>query len=115
VRLVVLLCLALVVAASAAAASSLYPLNLRVAVAKEYAPTKVTVASTCQRTYDGKDVYALVSVKKPGGRHSKSAFRFINTAGWFAMWRDGRPTAGVPGDQHARVRQLVARLEKTCG
>jgi hypothetical protein len=44
-----------------------------------------------------------------------AGFQFINTAGWFTMWRSHAPTAAVPSGQKATVARIVHEIAARCG
>lgn len=99
-----------------AAPPSHYPLDLDVAVGDAYKGTLTGIDRTCTVWLSGgREEYALAAVTLRGGRRDVAAFQFINTAGWFDMWRRHAPTAGVPASQRARVRSLVQRIAVACG
>ena len=114
----VVLLAATAILAGSVAASSGYPMTVKGAVATLYAPEKVRLVRVCKQTLfsaDGDAYYALAWVRRASGKRSQAAFQFINTAGWFAMWRDGRPTTGVPIRMRRRVQRTVVRLRSECG
>ena len=106
--------LAVVLLVSALPASARYPLKLSVAVAKAYAPKKVKINDKCKKTF-GNQLYALVAVKiVKTGKASTLALQFINTNGWFAMWRDNKVLPAVPKNQRQNVVKIVNKLRAKC-
>lgn len=96
---------------SALPASVHYPLKLSVAVQKAYAPK---INETCKKTF-GNQLYALVAVKIVStGTASTLALQFINTNGWFAMWKDGKVLPAVPKSQRENVVKIVNKLRAKC-
>lgn len=86
------LCVLIVVGASASGRpqrSARYPLSLEAAIVKAYAPGVPTILASCTTSTDGRDEFAIADVRIDG-RRSQAAFQFVNTAGWYRMWRDGR-------------------------
>lgn len=121
---VVTLCLLLFAGASAlalaglggAAGSSHYPLDLNVAIGNAYSGKLTGIQRSCTVWFDnGRDEYALAAVSLHSGRHDVAGFQFINTAGWFNMWRSHATTAGVPASQRGTVARLVRQVAATCG
>lgn len=104
------------VGAAAAQPPSRYPLDLDVAVGNAY-PGKLTgLQRTCTVWLNGgRDEYALAAVTLKGGVKAVAGFQFINTAGWFDMWRSHAPTAAVPASQKATVARIVRQLAARCG
>jgi hypothetical protein len=98
-------------AAASLGGANPYPLKLGVAVQKAYSPVHVHIEKQCRVSLTGNDSYALVNVTTPTGRHSEVAFQFINTAGWFAMWKDGRALRPA---KITVVAPLVAKLKSKC-
>jgi len=99
-----------------AATPSRYPLDLSTAVANAYGGKLAGI----QRSYrvwlnGGRDEYALAAVTLRGGRSDVDGFQFINTAGWFDMWRDHAQTARVPAGQRSTMMRLVRQLATKCG
>ncbi len=91
-----------------------YPKTLSLAVKKAYAPQKVKMNGPCKKTI-GNQLYALVPVTYvKSGKASTVAFQFINTAGWFAMWKDGKVLPAVAKNQRAKVRTTVNTLRARC-
>ena len=98
-----------------AAPPSRYPLDLSVAIGKAYGGRLAGVERSCTVWLDGgREEYALAAVTLKGGRHDTGGFQFINTAGWFDMWRFHKPTAAVPADERGTVTKLVRQLATTC-
>jgi len=98
----------------AAPALARYPRVLSVAIAKAYAPRKVHTNEFCHKTIRNQ-VYVLVAVNYvKSGKASTLALQFINTGGWFAMWKDGKVLPAVPKRQRAHVRALVKNLRAQC-
>ena len=114
--------LALVVAAATllagggrAARPSPYPLDLNVAIRKAYGRQLTGIQRSCTVWLNGRrDEYALAAVTLRGGRRDVGGFQFINTAGWFDMWRFHKPTAGVPTNGRTTVTRLVRNLAADC-
>lgn len=122
-RGVVSACLLLFACASAlalagvggAARPSRYPLELNVAIGNAYGGKLTAIQRSCTVWLDnGRDEYALAAVSLRGGRHDVAGFQFINTAGWFNMWRYHAATAGVPASQRGTVARLVRQVAATC-
>jgi hypothetical protein len=91
-----------------------YPKVLSVAIAKAYAPRKVHTTEFCYKTIKGK-VYVLVAVSYVrSGKASTLALQFVNAAGWFATWKDGKALPAVPKRQRAHVRAVVKNLRAQC-
>ena len=113
----VVVALALIlVGAGGAASPSRYPLDLTTAVGNAYSGKLTGIERTCTVWLNGgRDEYALAAVTLRGGRSDTGGFQFINTAGWFDMWRYHAPTAGVPAAQRSTVKQLVSQLAGKCG
>ncbi len=102
-------------AVRAAQPPSRYPLDLDVAVGKAYAGRLTGIRRTCTVWLNnGRDEYALAAVTLRGGRLDVGGFQFINTAGWFNMWRFHAATPGVPAGQRTFVAHLVRQLAATC-
>ena len=102
--------------AGSAARPSPYPLDLSTAVANAYGGKLTGIQRTCTVWLNGgRDEYALAAVTLGGGKSDVAGFQFINTAGWFDMWRHHAPTAGVPAGQRATVRRLVRQVAARCG
>jgi hypothetical protein len=98
-----------------AAPPARYPLDLSVAVGEAYAGQLAGVERTCTVWLaGGRDEYALTEVTVKDGRHDTGGFQFINTAGWFAMWRFHKPTSGVPTAERATVIRLVRQIGVRC-
>jgi hypothetical protein len=118
-RALVVCALALPVVAGpggAARPPSRYPLDLDTAIAKAYPRTFAGIERSCTVWLaNGRDEYALAVVSLRGGRTDVAGLQFVNTAGWFAMWRSHAPTAGVPKAQRATVTRLVREVAATCG
>jgi hypothetical protein len=105
--------LAVVLLVSALPAAG-YPAKLSVAVHKAYAPKKITINDRCKKTF-GNQLYALVAVKIVStGKASTLALQFINTNGWFAMWRDNKVLPAVPKNQRDNVVKIVNKLRAKC-
>lgn len=102
-------------AGQAAAPPSHYPLDLETAVAKAYGTRLTGTERSCTVWLNGRDEYALASVSLRGGGRDLGGFQFINTAGWFDMWRFHKPTAAVPTGGRAAVTKLVHRVAARCG
>jgi hypothetical protein len=99
-----------------AATPSRYPLDLSTAVANAYGGTLTGITRSCTVwLHGGRDEYALAAVTLRGGRNDTSGFQFLNTAGWFNMWRYHAPTASVPAAQRTIVAQLVGQVATICG
>lgn len=116
--LLLLLACALVVAGAATAAPppSRYPLDLDVAIGKAYPGTLSGIRRSCTVWLNGgRDEYALAAVTLHGGAKDVAGFQFINTAGWFTMWRHHAPTAAVPAGQKAAVGRIVRLVAARCG
>lgn len=113
---------AIVVAAAAllggagrAAPPSRYPLDLDVAVGKAYGTSLSGIERSCTVWLNGgRDEYALAAVMLRNGRRDVGGFQFINTAGWFDMWRFHKPTAAVPAGARTTVTGLVRQLATRC-
>jgi hypothetical protein len=90
-----------------------YPLTVAGAVKQAYGPRHVKITTTCKKDFGG-HLYALVAVKLPNGKASTLALQFINTAGWFAMWKDNKVLFGVPARERAAVRSAVTTLRAKC-
>jgi hypothetical protein len=98
-----------------AARPSPYPLDLSTAIGTAYAGKLAGIQRSCTVWLNGgRDEYALAAVTLRGGRRDVGGFQFINTAGWFNMWRYHAPTAGVPTGQRTTVTRLVRRLATSC-
>jgi hypothetical protein len=107
----------LVVPGSSRAAQppSRYPLDLDTAIAKAYPGTFAGIQRSCTVWLNGgRDEYALAAVSLRGGRSDIAGFQFINTAGWFNMWRLHATTAGVPTTQRATVARLIRDVSAKC-
>ena len=101
--------------AGRAAPPSRYPLDLDVAIGKAYGNRLTGIQRSCTVWLNaGRDEYALAAVTLRGGRRDVAGFQFINTAGWFDMWRFHEPTAAVPTDERATVKRLVRQVAATC-
>jgi len=48
------------------------------------------------------------------GKASTLALQFINTNGWFAMWKDGKVLPAVPKSQRQNVVKIVNKLRAKC-
>jgi hypothetical protein len=106
--------LAAVAAASLLALPAMaYPLTIGGAAKQAYAPKRVEITRTCKKTF-GRHLYALVAVSLSNGKASLLALQFINTAGWFAMWKDNKVLPAVPKSQRASVRSDVNKLRSKC-
>lgn len=103
------------VATTASAGSRLeYPADLNDAVARAY-PNLRLIGRTCEVSSDqGRSLEAVAAVMLRGGRHDLAGFQFINTAGWFNMWRQGAPTPAVPESRRAIVTGDIRRLKVAC-
>lgn len=97
------------------AAPSRYPLDLDTAVAKAYGTRVSSIDRSCTVWLNGRDEYALASMTLRGGSRDVGGLQFINTAGWFDMWRFHKPTAGVPADARASVMRIVHQVAARCG
>jgi hypothetical protein len=98
-----------------AAPPSRYPLDLDVAIGKAYGSSLSGIVRSCTVWLNGgRDEYALADVKLTGGRRDVGALQFINTAGWFDMWRFHKATAAVPAGARATVAKLVRELATRC-
>jgi len=114
--LVVLLAVGFSGAGGAASPPSRYPLDLSTAVGNAYSGKLTGIQRMCTVWLNnGRDEYALAQVTLRGGRSDTGGFQFVNTAGWFNMWRHHAPTAAVPAGQRATVTQLVGQVARTCG
>ena len=110
------LLLAFAGAVGAASPPSHYPLDLSTAVGNAYRGKLTGIQRMCTLWLNnGRDEYALAQVTLRGGRSDTGGFQFINTAGWFNMWRSHAPTAVVPAGQRATVTKLVRQVASTCG
>jgi len=99
----------------AAQPPSHYPLDLDTAIAKAYPGTFAGIQRSCTVWLNGgRDEYALATVSLRGGRSDLAGFQFINTAGWFNMWRSHAATSGVPTTQRATVTGLVREASAKC-
>jgi len=108
----VLSLLGLVVAAPAFTAR--YPRVLSDAIAKAYAPRKVHTNSFCYQHIHNR-LYVLADVNYVSNDKAGSvAFQWIETNGWFAMWRDGKVLPAVPKSERAHVRALMKTLHREC-
>ena len=96
---------AVVAAAVLALPAMAYPLTIAGAVKQAYAPKHVKITASCKKGF-GRHLYALVGVTLPNGKASTLALQFINTAGWFAMWKDNKCS---PGFRRASVHPFVPR------
>lgn len=102
-------------ATPAARPPSRYPLDLDTAIARAYPGTFAGIQRSCTVWLNGgRDEYALAAVSLRDGRTDIAGFQFVNTAGWFNMWRSHAATAGVPTTQQATVARLVRRLSARC-
>ena len=90
-----------------------YPLTIAGAVKQAHGPRHVKITTSCKKDF-GRHLYALVAVKLPNGKASTLALQFINTAGWFAMWKDDKVLSGVPASERAAVRSDVSTLQAKC-
>jgi hypothetical protein len=90
-----------------------YPLTIAGAARQAYGPGHVKITTSCKKDF-GRHLYALVAVKLPNGKASTLALQFINTAGWFAMWKDNKVQSGVPASERAAVRSAVSTLQARC-
>jgi hypothetical protein len=98
-----------------AAPPSRYPLDLDVAIGKAYGSSLSGIERSCTVWLNGgRDQYALAAVKLDSGHRDVGGFQFINTAGWFDMWRFHKPTAAVPIGARASVTKLVRQLATRC-
>lgn len=98
-----------------AAPPSRYPLDLDVAVGKAYGSSLTGIGRSCTVWLNGgRDEYALAEVTLRGGRRDVGGFQFINTAGWFNMWRFHKPTAAVPTGARATVARLARQVAARC-
>ena len=103
-------------AGRAAPPPSHYPLELDVAIGNAYTGKLAGIQRSCTVWLNGgRDEYALAVVLVRGGHTDLAGFQFINTAGWFNMWRSHAATAGVPAGQRASVARLVRELATRCG
>lgn len=103
-------------AVHAARPPSRYPLDLDVAIGNAYAGELTGIQRSCTVWLaGGRDEYALAAVTLRGGRTDVGGFQFINTAGWFSMWRFHAPTAGVPSETRPSVTRLVRTIAARCG
>jgi hypothetical protein len=94
---------------------SRYPLDLDVAIGKAYGGKLTGIQRSCTVWLNGgRDEYALAAVTVRGGRSDVAGFQFINTAGWFNMWRFHAPTAAVPAKQRSVVAHLVRQVAAEC-
>jgi hypothetical protein len=92
-----------------------YPLDLDVAIGKAYGSKLTGIQRSCTVWLDGgRDQYALAVVTVRGGRRDVAGFQFINTAGWFNMWRSHAPTVAVPTAQRSVVARLVRQVAADC-
>jgi hypothetical protein len=111
-------CLVLLFAArgaQAAESSSRYPLDLDTAVSRAYPGPFAGIERSCVVWLNGgRDEYALAQVSLRGGGTDTAGFQFINTAGWFNMWRAHTATTAVPKPQRPVVSALVRRLATKC-
>jgi hypothetical protein len=108
--------LGLVGAAAAAPPPSRYPLDLDTAIAKAYPATFAGIQRSCTVWRNGgRDEYALATVTLKNGHVGTAGFQFINTAGWFTMWRAHAPTTAVPSGQKATVTRIVHDIAARCG
>lgn len=95
---------------------SRYPLDLDTAAAKAYPGTFAGIRRSCTVWLNnGRDEYALAAVSLRGGRGDTAGFQFVNTVGWFTMWRSHAATAAVPRTQRAAVARLVRLVAAKCG
>jgi hypothetical protein len=103
-------------AAGAAPPPSRYPLDLDTAIAKAYPGAFAGIQRSCTVWLNGgRDQYALATVTLKNGHVATAGFQFINTAGWFTMWRSHAPTATVPSGQKATVARIVHQAAARCG
>ena len=113
--LVLAVALVLAGAAGAAPPPSRYPLDLDTAIAKAYPSTFAGIQRSCTVWLNGgRDEYALATVTLKSGHTDTAGFQFINTAGWFAMWRSHAPTTAVPSNERATVSRIVRQLAAKC-
>ena len=116
VGVVVALVLGFAGSGGAASPPSHYPLDLSTAVGNAYSGKLAGIQRMCTIWLNnGRDEYALAHVTLRGGRADTGGFQFINTVGWFNMWRYHAPTAAVPAGQRATVTRLVHQVASTCG
>jgi len=102
-------------AAGAAPPPSRYPLELDTAIAKAYPGTFAGLQRSCTVWLNGgRDEYALATVSLKNGRTDTAGFQFINTAGWFNMWRLHATTAAVPAGQRQTATRLMGQLATRC-
>jgi hypothetical protein len=114
--LLALVCALTLVGAGAAQPPSRYPLDLNTAIGKAYTGKLSGIQRSCTVWLNGgRDEYALAAVTLHGGSRDVAGFQFINTAGWFDMWRFHAPTAAVPSSQKATVARIVRQLAARCG
>jgi hypothetical protein len=90
-----------------------YPLTIAGAVKQAYGSRHVKITTICKKDFE-RHLYALVAVKLPNGKTSTLALQFINTAGWFAMWKDNKVLPGVPASERAAVRSDMNTLRAKC-
>ena len=113
--MVALVCAVVFIGVVPAAGPSPYPLDLSTAVGNAYGGRLTGIQRTCTVWLNGgRDEDALAAVTLRGGRSDVGGFQFINTAGWFDMWRYHAPTASVPAGQRATVTRLVRRIATNC-
>ena len=98
-----------------AAHPSPYPLDLSTAIGNAYSGKLTGIDRSCTVWLNGgRDEYALAAVTIRGGHSDVGGFQFINTAGWFNMWRYHAPTAGVPTGQRVTVTRLMRQIATKC-
>src|SRR5579859_3565381 len=98
-----------------AAPPSRYPLDLDVAIGKAYETGLSGIERTCTVWLNGgRDEYALAAVTLRNGGRDVGGFQFINTAGWFDMWRFHKTTAAVPPGARRTVTGLVRQIATKC-
>jgi hypothetical protein len=71
------------------------------------------IQRTCTVTL-GRELLAVAAVSLRGGRTDVAGFQFINTAGWFNMWKAHAPTAGVPASLRPSVAKQMRRIAAAC-
>jgi hypothetical protein len=112
-------------ASSARSAQPPYPLTPQGAVKSLY-HSRGTLLRSCKPTIDG-ELYLLTIVRTPNGKLSRAAFAFINTAGYYAFWKDNLPRGRAAKASmlstsfsdgrgvREQLSETVARIHKACG
>lgn len=91
-----------------------YPLSLTTAVRQAFRPNHVAIRRACEFSYGTRELYAFARVRRDNGTPGVAAFQFINTAGWFLMWKDGKVQRSVPSSFSSSVRRKAAQMGARC-